>query len=366
MPERVICIALCLLLAACEGAPETTSASGGLRLANILGAESVDGGFERAEQPRPFVFPVDHAAHPDYRSEWWYLTLVLEAQGRTYGVQFTLFRQALFPASSRPDAGPWDNGQFYLAHFALTDVHRGVHREFERFSRGHPQLAGTRAEPFAAWIEDWRLEALGDGFRLVAGDTGHGVSVDLSPQKAMVLRGEEGLSRKGPGQASFYYSIPRLRATGELVFDGVTHSVQGLGWFDREWSTSMLDEAQVGWDWFALMLDSGEDLSVFQLRRSDGARDPFDHGVIVAEDGRVKPLAPDSFRLTPLQFWRDDRMVRWPVVWSLEVQDRRYTVKAMVDDQRMDTLITYWEGVVEVLDEDGASVGAGYMELTGY
>lgn len=38
----------------------------------------------------------DHAAHPDYRSEWWYLTGNLkDEQGREYGMQWTLFRQGI-------------------------------------------------------------------------------------------------------------------------------------------------------------------------------------------------------------------------------------------------------------------------------
>jgi predicted secreted hydrolase len=41
-------------------------------------------------------------------------------------------------------------------------------------------------------------------------------------------------------------------------------------------------------------------------------------------------------------------------------------VEAALDDQRMDTLLTYWEGLVRVFDQSGARVGSGYLELTGY
>ncbi len=56
-------------------------------------AEGFAGLGQRAEgfaMPRPgeaLVFPRDHAAHPDYRIEWWYFTANLEgANGETYGV----------------------------------------------------------------------------------------------------------------------------------------------------------------------------------------------------------------------------------------------------------------------------------------
>ena len=50
-------------------------------------------------QPDPqFDFPADHAAHPDYRIEWWYLTANLTGpDGTPYGLQWTLFRSALAP-----------------------------------------------------------------------------------------------------------------------------------------------------------------------------------------------------------------------------------------------------------------------------
>ncbi|MDP6470929.1 MAG: lipocalin-like domain-containing protein [Pseudomonadales bacterium] len=367
-------LAVLVLAGGCSGSEDqdavdvAASRSAGLRVANVLGVAADNEKFMRASHPRAFSFPEDYAAHPEFRSEWWYLTMVLESDETIFGVQFTLFRQASFPANDHGrGADPWRNGQFYLAHFAITDVDQGEHREFERFSRGHPDLAGTSARPFAAWLEDWRLEErAGGGFALSARESGFAVELDFAPGRAVVPRGEGGLSRKGADQASYYYSVPRLQAAGRLVFDGRSRAVTGLGWLDREWSTSMLGERQVGWDWFALMLDNGEDLSVFQLRRSDGTRDPYDHGVLVDGDGRVHALGGDEFQLAPLQFWRDGRMVRWPVAWRLIVGDRHYIVKAMVEDQRMDTLFTYWEGAVEVLDEDGAHLGAGYMELTGY
>ena len=73
-----------------------SSATPALRVGQVLGGEA--DGFARASKVVPFVFPRDHGAHPDYRSEWWYLTCPLRATGGSeYGVQFTLFRQALTP-----------------------------------------------------------------------------------------------------------------------------------------------------------------------------------------------------------------------------------------------------------------------------
>lgn len=361
-----------LLLALCAA---STGWSAPLGLEAVLGGTAAEG-FARADRVRPFEFPADHGPHDAYRSEWWYLTMnLLDAEGRAFGVQFTAFRQALepAPAAANADGNVWASRQIYLAHLAVTDVAGERHRAAERLARVHPRLAGARAEPFAVWVDGWRLEDPDGGFdtlRLAARDRDLAVDLVLAPQKSPVLQGDRGLSAKGPAQASYYYSFSRLGVRGTIRIGGVAHRVEGRAWFDREWSTSVLSAGQVGWDWFGLHLDDGTDLMAFRLRRADGARDPYDHGSWIAADGSLTSLTPGRFELVPLRYWHDERGVRWPVEWRVTVDGpegaRELRVVAALEDQRMDTLLTYWEGLVRVLDADGRPIGAGYMELTGY
>jgi len=363
--------ALCLcaaLLTACQGDSRTPEVAAALRLGSVLGTDDT-AGYRRADAPRDFRFPGDHGPHPDFRSEWWYLTVMLtDTEGREFGVQFTLFRQALTPPQARHDTGPWNLDQVYLGHLALTDVAAGRHREAERLARPHPAQAGVRAEPFRAWIDGWSLtETAAEPWtlRLDAATPALAVTLTLEAAKTVVLQGEDGLSRKGPAQASYYYSLPRLTVSGSLVVDGREHAVQGSAWFDREWSTSVLGDQQQGWDWFALQFDDGTELTVFQLRRRDGRRDPFDQGLRVAADGSVRRLDAADFELAALASWRDDGGTAWPVRWRLVLDGRDLEVRALLDDQRMDTSIRYWEGLVGVF-EDGRRIGRGYLEMTGY
>lgn len=358
-----------ILAAGCgENQPQGADAeqAPGPRAADVLrdGGE----GFAQADGPHPFQFPADHAAHPAYRSEWWYLTYALkDAAGAEFGVQFTLFRRALFAGGDGAD--PWRNGQAYLAHFAVTDVQAARHREAERLARGHPALAGVRQEgrQVVAWLEDWRLLMASDGpWTLNASADGMAAALAMRQSKPAVLQGEAGLSAKGPGQASYYYSVPRLQTTGRVQIDGRRHEVSGLGWLDREWSTSALSPGQIGWAWFALMLNNGADLMAFQLRRQDGARDPYDQGAWIDPNGNKRTLTPADFRLTPTHHWRDDQGTQWPTIWRLDLGEQHFTITASLSDQRMDTLFTYWEGLVKVMDAAGQDVGRGYMELTGY
>jgi predicted secreted hydrolase len=258
-----------------------------------------------------------------------------------------------------------------MAHLALSDTTTSRHVEDQRMVRAHPQLAGARSQPFAVWVDGWALTSSGEAFlplQLQAESTSFGIDLVMSEGKPIVLQGDKGLSRKGPQQASYYYSMTRLPTTGTLRVGERHIHVHGHTWLDREWSTGVLSHGQVGWDWFALQMDQGDDVMVVQLRRQDRTRDPYDNGVRVAPDGTYRVLQAEDFTLTPLHYWRDEHGVRWPIRWQLTLGEPQQTfvIQAAFPNQRMDTAIVYWEGLVYVLDTDERTIGRGYMEMTGY
>ena len=397
-------IGLFLLLTGCEAptdsrAPAPRSPLAGVRLGAVLGGS--DAGFARASQPRAFSFPADHGAHPEFRSEWWYLTCPLrDAGGAEFGVQFTLFRQALTPPET--DAGIvqsasgsdslWRTGQIYLAHAAITDVEQRLHTEASRLSRGHPAIAGVSSarldEPFAVYLEDWRLQATNGSLAEMTLDVvftdeqdaskGFEVHLALTPEQPVVLQGEAGLSRKAGDEASYYYSIPRLRAGGQLRATpaGLRRPVTGACWFDREWSTSLLAPGVAGWDWLALQFDDGSELMAFQLRPSAQvgaahAGQPQPSAVArqakrIDQQGRGQSVPVNRIEFVPTGYWRDETGIDWPTQWMLHLDGTTYRVRAALEDQRMRTSIAYWEGLVWVFDESDQRIGQGYLEMTGY
>lgn len=370
-----------LALAACSPSPAADSAppdEAFLSLVETLGgADTV--GYARALEARDFVFPEDHGPHEDFRTEWWYITGNLESDdGRAFGFQFTIFRSSLSPtAPGGPSA--WSTNQAYMGHFALTDIDGEDFRAFELFARGGGGLAGARAEPFEVWIEDWRLEGRDADrvFPMNLSADGDGVELDLvlDAGKPHVLQGEAGLSQKGsePGNASYYYAHTRMPAEGRVVLDGAVFRVTGLTWMDREWSTSALSDGQVGWDWFALQLDEGWEMMVYQLRRADGSADPLSDGVLIDPEGRRVPLEwGREVSVEPTGSWTSPvDGAEYPSGWRIRVPERGWdlSVEPAVLDQELRVAFRYWEGSVRVggTGEDGRDVeGRGYVELTGY
>lgn len=315
------------------------------------------GDFARPDPGRVLQFPADHGAHPEFRIEWWYLTANLTGpDGTPYGLQWTLFRSALAPR----DGQGWDTPQLWMGHAAVTTPQ--AHFVTERLARGGIGQAGVQAAPFAAWIDEWRMEGPDlDRLRLTASGPDFAYDVALSATGPLVLHGQNGYSVKsGAGQASHYYSQPFFQVAGTLTLPTGQVPVTGTAWLDREWSSQPLAQDQRGWDWFSLSFDTGDKLMGFVLR---GDTD-YTAATWIAADGRATAFPGGAFAATPLARHRvAGREV--PVEWRVRLPDRGVdvTVKALNPDAWMATSVPYWEGPVTI---SGSHGGVGYLEMTGY
>lgn len=353
----LICTALALL-SACRGAQD----SGPLTLTALYENPAIEG-FQKADQPVTLEFPRDHGAHLDFQTEWWYVVgIVSDANDRSFGFQFTLFRQALTPNGKQ--ASDWQSGQLFMAHFAIADIQGHEHTSFERFSRGHPQLAGVELEPFRAFLEDWSMSSSHPTdltpLELRVKEEQFALDLTLIATKPPVPHGESGLSKKSPTNASYYYSIPRIQTAGTLATPKGSFNVSGDAWLDREWSTGVIDANYQGWHWLALHLEDGRDLVFFNLTPKSDEIPLMPVGMLVKADGTRERLDTNRWSLEPRRHWGS-----WPVAWHLELDGEPLKIEAAFDDQLMSTSLAYWEGVVFVHVAE-QQVGSGYLELTGY
>src|SRR5204863_473229 len=191
-------------------------------------AAAIPAGLLTALAPWTFAFPRDHGPHPQFRQEWWYVSGNLDAaSGERVGFELTFFRFALQPgAALAPEpaaASAWRTREIYMAHFAIADVQRRRFRFARKLSRAALGLAGAQAAPLHVWIDDWSLEGAAEAvfaapWRLRAAQPGYELELTLQAQAPPVLNGEAGLRRKSgePGDATYYYSIPRLSVRGRL------------------------------------------------------------------------------------------------------------------------------------------------------
>ncbi|MEM0961878.1 MAG: lipocalin-like domain-containing protein [Bacteroidota bacterium] len=360
-------------LAACAGEAPTVGAS--VSVAEAMAGDTA--GYARADRVIDFDFPADHGPHPAFKAEWWYVTgnvRATDGSDRRFGIQFTVFRSALTPDTIRAGReSEWAANQLYMAHIAIGDVASETFYDEERFARGSAGLAGATSDPVAAFLGPIRLEATGDAseaFPMRLAGEADDATFDLTarPVKPIVFQGDRGLSQKGIGlgNASYYYAQTRMATTGTVTLpDGEAVPVEGFTWLDREWSTSALSANQVGWDWFALHLDDGRDLMLYQLRQTDGSKDPLSKGSLIAEDGTKRHLDADMYSLEPLATWQSPLGGEYPVRWRLRVPSEGIDIEVTgaFEAQELDATVRYWEGAVDV---SGSHSGVGFLEMTGY
>jgi predicted secreted hydrolase len=333
-------------------------------------------GWREATPGHKYAFPRDHAAHPDYRIEWWYYTGNVEAQdGRRFGYQLTFFRTGVTPAPANPSR--WTVRDLYMTHFAISDIGRKSFHSFERINRAGIGWAGASAADYRVWNEGWEARLDGNAHLIKASEGDFALDLRLAPEKPEVIHGENGISQRGAtaGIASHYYSLTRLRTAGRLTVAGEMFEVQGLSWMDHEFGTNFLEKEQPGWDWFSIQLDDGCELMIFQVRRADGSISPQSSGTLIDADGRAIPIRFGEFTLTPGRRWRSAASnANYPVTWEITLpgHNLRLNVTAAFEDQELRTAestdVTYWEGSTLVEGTAGSRPvqGRGYLEMTGY
>jgi predicted secreted hydrolase len=332
----------------------------------------------------PLTFPRDYGAHPDFRTEWWYVTGWLETDaGTAMGFQITFFRSR--PALDEANPSRFAPRQLLFANAALSDPRTGRALHDQRAARSGFRLAQASNANTDVLIDDWRLRRDRDGrYRLDIATPRFSFAFFMRPTHPLLLNGAAGYSRKGPlpAQASYYYSEPWLAIEGVVKHsdgnDGKEEHVRGHAWLDHEWSSELLAKEAVGWDWIGINLDDGGAVMAFQIRDQAGHKF-WAGGTVRTSDGDTKSISPESIRFTPLRWWRSAHTgARYPIAMRVDVGSVHLTLTPLMEDQEFDSRATtgavYWEGAVTALDatadavarHEGRPVGRGYLELTGY
>ena len=246
------------------------------------------------------VLPRDDAPH-DRLTEWWYDTGHLrDEKGGRWGFELVVFRaeRGGLPVT-------------WASHLALTDETGGAFHYAQRAEIG-PQvdLAATGgAAPgqagFAFGIRGldpadaatlartpWSMTGANGNDTLAAaagpaealGDAsgGFGLALTLAATKPAALHGGDGYIDFGPAGGSYYYSRTAMTATGTVTVGDRTLAVDGTAWFDHQWGDFIAVGAG-GWDWFAINLDDGTDITLSLVRAADGSY-PLVYGTSVSAD----------------------------------------------------------------------------------
>ncbi len=342
------------------------------------------GDYRTVSGPCDFVFPRDHGAHPDFRTEWWYYTGNLSASsGKRYGFQLTFFRAQIGePGSEKTwpqNPSAWRTKDLLLAHSALSDLETKRFYFDERVARAGAGLAGVTQDNGVTrvFVGNWTTIIESGGHRLKAPAKELSLDVFCKASKPLTAHGPGGYSLKGnkPESASCYYSYTRLEAEGSITLHGATVPVRGTAWMDHEFSSAPLEDDLEGWDWFSLQFEDRTELMVYLLRQKSGGNSPSSNGTFVKASGEAIRLSHNDFQVEVLERWKSPRSrATYPSRWRIRVLplNLELSIVPHLSDQELitekTTRVTYWEGSVTVSGRAGQSPvsGMGYVEMTGY
>ena len=357
---------------------------------------------KKADPDYRMSFPQDHGTHDQFDIEWWYLTANLQDEaGDPYGLQWTLFRfKNSRPRSSQAEGNnsssslknspvtlnestvsldkKWHNDQIYMAHASIHSL--DTHWFSEKFARGGVGNAGLTALPLNLFIDDWQwLNSDGDTglfpstLTFSATDTSKpnaeaSATFTLNQTGPLVQHGDNGFSVKSNnGHASHYYSAPFISIEGELTqaIDTVTAApikLKGQAWFDKEWTSQLLDTGTQGWDWLSLHLDDGNKIMAFRMRLKN--QDDYVTGSYITSTGEQITLQPGDLTLQPVSVKKVDGR-QLPLIWKLIIPSKKIdlTISTLKDKQWNNAAVPYYEGMVKI---EGSHGGVGFLELTGY
>ncbi|MDB4967022.1 MAG: Octaprenyl diphosphate synthase [Myxococcales bacterium] len=390
---------------------------------------------ERTFADWPVKGPIDLAVHDlPHRSsatEWWYVnTHVKTVDGR----ELSLFA-AFFRIIKGKDEATGEPTYAHSCTWALSDAAAKTYLARSRVDASAPQMGIERIKngrgsrdprlnramleilergkipapdrifegPVHVGMRRFELDFDGqryskndDGsYRLELTDRKLGVGADLTfhPQKPVTRHGDDGVVRGPNGEDMFYYFIPRCRVDGSVTVHGSTLPVAtGQGWYDHEFGgprpaapdallaaaaepaePAEQERPDVAWNWAAVQLDSGEELTAYALVRVvDGAI--LGQWAIHIDSAGYRHDYTDMSFTPDAKAWRSTRtFYDYPLRWRLQVPEAKIdlTLDAAFADQEFITCISkpaFWEGRINASGSvRGAAVaGLGYIERSGF
>ena len=158
--------------------------------------------------------PRDEGSHPQFRTEWWYLTGWVESEsGEPFGFQLTFFRNR--PGVDEDNPSRFVARQVLFAHAAVSDQRRGALLRGEKSARAGFGLAESAlrllAEQQTMFEAMWqrltlaqrsalRAVVLENGLEILSGDTRtrHRLAGPSSVQSALAaLQRDDVIAREG-------------------------------------------------------------------------------------------------------------------------------------------------------------------------
>ena len=367
--------------------------------------------------PGPIDLAIHDLPHASSTTEWWYIHTHFEtAAGRKLSLFASFFRvvrdrdpvsgtfvyahSATWAVSDPATGKYWHESRVdkEAPRMGIAKIDRGEGARDDRLRRAMKEVLQKGKVPYPdqlfrgdVHVGQRAFELDFDGLRFWKADDGRyhlhlrhnqlvlGADLVLTPQKAAVRHGEDGVVKGVSGEDMFYYFLPRCAIAGGVLLPGGSEAVaQGSGWYDHEFGLhagriedTLKKGQEIGWNWLGVQLDDGRELSAYRMIDEATGAIVGQLALLVGVDGSYQTFR--EFRFVGDQPWTSTRTFHdYPTRWIVQVPtaDIDIVVTASYADQEFITVISkpaFWEGRCTVTGTVGGIVvsGLGYLEHSG-
>ena len=291
------------------------------------------------------LFPDDEWPH-DEVNEWYYWTGHLQTkENQWFGYELVFFIYNI------------GGHQSLVAHHAITDIqNNSFHYTIDFSTNSIPTLGETlefRTGLFSALINN--------SYDLLYAEVDtYNINLKLESLKAPVLQHENGYNAYPFGGYTYYYSKTRMATVGTITVNNESCEVNGTSWFDHQWG-NLAAVSDLGWDWYAIQLDDGREIMLFNVHYS-GKERLLVAGLLIDVNANATEILPEEFTIIVIDEWVSPHTGRtYPSGWEIKVKDIDLILMPVIKDQELAfTDANYWEGACIV---EGDATGRAYVEL---
>lgn len=371
----------------------------------------------------PIDLKIHDLPHASSSTEWWYMhTHFTVKDGREFSLFASFFRHAISfdKKTKKPNYahsviwGISDLKEKKYHTVSLVD-HRAPKLGLERLKKGElvkdPYIKRAAIEMLSKGVMPYPDELLkkdpiisntnlslnydGNTYKklpdgtyqlhLVHKELELGVDINFKPLKKPVRHGDNGVVRGVSAEDMFYYFIPKCKVTGSIKLKKEKLEIKtGSGWYDHEFGChppkkegeeQKKDDMKkdVSWNWIAMQLDNGCELTAYDLIDLKTGEDCGSFVILIDKDGKRHYSTNFSFKAEG-ELWTSTRTFNeYPSAWRLDAPDFGLSVvaDAAFPNQEFATVISkpaFWEGRMNVTGKmKGKKVkGPAYIERHGF
>lgn len=315
-------------------------------------------------------FSLDEGRHTSEPIEWWYTTghIAEDESGKEYSYMLTYFYypQSVYDGFRILNLTDHSDGTFYQSTLPVT------------YTTISSTELNIEADVFLGGIETWRNKLDNSNaiipFEYTLNASGGGVVLDfeLATTKRPLILGNDGYLDQGSENYTYYYSQTGNSLSGSLTVNGVTKSVTGTAWIDRQYGdfNPLTGEK---YEWFSMQLSNGMDINLWNIFTvNNEIPDSDKYRILSAYVDESNQYTSSDFEIERLSFFCTvDEVNCYSNQWRLTSNDHHdidIVITSIYNTSEVQLPFRFFEGSTTITGTvDGDSVnGIGFTELLHY